>query len=507
MSNKVNENNKLPKNQLKYLTKDFDAIIAEVDLLLGEAFNTPQEETVFFLKDQVSELINSYKSLAFSLKHQTSLYKNDYQRLNAEKNKSQVKSEGKLIRKKTYLSNRERKINSEQKYLSKSLTRVKSLWQSNLGEMEKSVKTQKIMNISLQQNIKKLDEELAKCFTESRKTPFLLRVQEQLPGPSHPNISLPRSKPNSRSPSISMSVHSNHSSNDSIEFEKCMAEQDKLRPVPSENQSNISIDKSFGGWESEYESEAACTSGVNAEESKSAISILQKANLLDPHSGNILGKLSEAVLNPDSSQNIELLLQLLNMQGKSGCSPRLSIHKPNLSTSKYRRLRDDLACTTPKSRFILPEDFDMGRTILSSENPITARHDENFENYEHSGGFEGFENSHNFNNYKGFENCENYENVENMERDRDIENISELSNSTKNLRKEFLREFENLSPSGAKAGPAKRIIQGTSDYQSTGISSQTGLRSRITLKTAGSEFSQKIYTPGSKGIGDSFKYL
>lgn len=41
----------------------------------------------------------------------------------------------------------------------------------------------------------------------------------------------------------------------------------------------ISMDKTIGGWNSEYESEADNSSIVNTEEIKNAIRILSKANL------------------------------------------------------------------------------------------------------------------------------------------------------------------------------------------------------------------------------------
>ena len=375
--------------------------------------------------------------------------------------------------------------------------------------MEKSLTYHESNKLKISTNIQKLTEEIAQDFTSKLKTSFLFRqyeLHENKTEVTKDNINNFPKEIEINEPSIII-AHSSHSSNDSLEFEKCMAELDKLRPSITDNQENISINKSFGGWKSEFESDNENESilPINPEEIKSAISILKKANLLNSQNRNLLGKLSDVVLNPENSHNFELLFQLLNLENKSKHSPSVSIHKPPLGTNKYKLIQDDLACTTPKGGFKIPEDIDMGRTILSSENPITARHDEIQDNLS-----ESLENStQNLNDVQ----LEDLLNVYNMKFDNtdlvidkpvlsNCENHDSMPN-----RKNFFNELENFSNSGVKASPVKKNIQGTLEYLSTGISSQGGLRSRITLKTVGSEYSQKVFTPGSKGIEESFKYL
>lgn len=453
MSFKINENNKLKLRLLKSFSEETKAILSEISSLASSVLSPSQKSALFSAKKQFTSLTNSYQDLGRAVKGQINACKGKKQELIRKSRSFRTRSQEKITRKKSTLASREVKVKSEEKFLSKSLTQVKSLWQGSIETMEKTVKVQRLKKVETSQTIQKLNEELAQCFMESRKTPFLERVKKE--------ISVAKINVLSREPSITFSVHSYHSSNDSIEFEKLMAEQDRLREANNETQVNVSIEKSMGGWKSEFESETESNSIVNPDEIKSAISVLKKYNLLDPGAEKLFGKISAAALDPESSQNIEFLLQLLNLQGKD------------------TQFSNDLACTTPKGHFMLPEDFEMGRTMLSSENPITSRKDGDFD----------------MKKYKSFDEFDERSGL-NDERGLDV------SSSTHG----YLRDFENMSP-GNKASPIKKAVNGTNEYQSTGISSQTGLRSRTTLKTAGSEFSQKIYTPGSKGIGESFKYL
>jgi hypothetical protein len=69
--------------------------------------------------------------------------------------------------------------------------------------------------------------------------------------------------------------------------------------------------KSKDGWKSEFDSESENGEHVvNVHEVKDAIRILRKVNMLD---ADFLGKMSEIMQQPNSSQNLELLFQILNL--------------------------------------------------------------------------------------------------------------------------------------------------------------------------------------------------
>ena len=91
--------------------------------------------------------------------------------------------------------------------------------------------------------------------------------------------------------------------NDSIEFERLMNEI-------SANKGNESGLDDKSGWRSEYDSE---TDSNNVSEIKKAISILYKANLLQPESRQVLSKITDLAKNPEASDKLVLYLQLLSI--------------------------------------------------------------------------------------------------------------------------------------------------------------------------------------------------
>ena len=90
------------------------------------------------------------------------------------------------------------------------------------------------------------------------------------------------------------SHHSYHTSNASVEFEKCMAEIDKLK----QQSENNALEKSSSGWKSELESDEESPPS-NYKEISSAINILNKANLLSPINLNLLENLFQLVSDPE----------------------------------------------------------------------------------------------------------------------------------------------------------------------------------------------------------------
>ena len=90
---------------------------------------------------------------------------------------------------------------------------------------------------------------------------------------------------------------------DSVEFERLMQEI-------SANKGNQSGFDDKSGWKSELDSEVE---NNNVSEIKNAISVLFKANLLQPESRQVLSKITELAKNPEESEKLVLYLQLLSI--------------------------------------------------------------------------------------------------------------------------------------------------------------------------------------------------
>ena len=113
-------------------------------------------------------------------------------------------------------------------------------------------------------------------------------------------------------PRLNDFVHSKNPSNDSVEFERCMAELDKNKSLRPENPCEISIEKSFGGWKSEFDSDCESSFNANHEEVRSAIQVLEKANLLQPKYVNRLGSILELLVEDRKFENIGQVLDCVD---------------------------------------------------------------------------------------------------------------------------------------------------------------------------------------------------
>ena len=418
-----------------------------------------------------------------------------------------------LSKQKAKILNKEKAVNKTQESINESLGKIKQLWVANLKTMKTGIRKQVVLKDHIHLQVKKFDEEMTSEVASKTLDKELISHQSAFEiHESCPNLSV-------------ISAKSVHRSNSSIEFEQCMAEFDMFRQQPTNG--NISIEKSFGGWKSEYESETESFVN-NPNEIKHAINILKKANLLNTKGGNLIDKLTGLMKSPGNTQKIELLLQLHDLQNHSRQRISRNVKKPPLLFPGVKKSGELGA--TPKAAFVFSEEAELVKTILSSENPLSARngdegldhillelrgqreegHEENEENEEN----EEHEEIERFNHM-----AENELNDVQLE---DLLNIPFIFPELKTAsgvienpveerqeieeRQDYLSCLSVLSPSEVKIpSPAKKQLSGF-DYQSTGISSQSGLRSRITLKTGGSEASQKVFTPGSKGE-ESFKYM
>lgn len=95
----------------------------------------------------------------------------------------------------------------------------------------------------------------------------------------------------------------------SAEFDKVM--QDLV--IDREEYSRISMEKNYGGWVSDLESSNG--SKCEGEDVKNAIGVLLKANLI--REDNSLYRLSKFLDDNPESENIELILQLIDIKSKS----------------------------------------------------------------------------------------------------------------------------------------------------------------------------------------------
>jgi hypothetical protein len=173
--------------------------------------------------------------------------------------------------------------------------------------------------------------------------------------------------------------------NESVEFEKLMNEIEKEKKY-KDNPNSISMEKSIGGWKSEYESEESVSFNLNSDEIKKALIVLKKARLLNAGNNQFLLKLAEMIRNPESSSNVELMLQLINLERKKG-----KIGQRNAGRSKgrgkpptptnlaaRRRVPSDPNGTS-REKFLFSDEKSFNRTILSIENHFSPKDQEFFE--------------------------------------------------------------------------------------------------------------------------------
>ena len=182
--------------------------------------------------------------------------------------------------------------------------------------------------------------------------------------------------------SISLSYISDE--NISLEFEKIMSELEKDRNS-KENPNSISMEKTIGGWKSDYESEGeSLCLNLNPDEIKKALMVLKKARLLNSGAHQVLVKLAEMIKVPENSSNVELMLQLINIERKKNkASQRLSSRlkasgkppTPTHAALMKKKVPIDLMGTS-REKFMFSEDKSFNRTILSIENHLSPKDNE-----------------------------------------------------------------------------------------------------------------------------------
>ena len=153
-------------------------------------------------------------------------------------------------------------------------------------------------------------------------------------------------------------LHSKNPSNDSVEFERCMAELDKNKSLRPDNSCDISIEKSFGGWKSEFDSECESSFNSNHEEVRSAIQVLEKANLLQPKYATRLGNILELLIEDGKFENID---QVLNCVDRNST---LNSTKPPLGNCLNRTQQSFEELSLTASREI--DDFEINLGLTST---------------------------------------------------------------------------------------------------------------------------------------------
>ncbi|OMJ86077.1 hypothetical protein SteCoe_12433 [Stentor coeruleus] len=483
MSKMVNENLDPFINTNNNLIQEASEVSSEITQICLDIQGTPEHNTLISIQQQFNFLIQSWITLIKSLSNQISKYQKYSQELANKNQRYRAKSDEKIIRKKTKLREKESSIQNKHRYINKSMTRIRRLWKGNIKDMKYKISIQKANRIKIKKKVDKFKEQVLKKFTIGSDLCFIERQK---------NIDLDAvvKERGSIEPSLLFSERSEEQIDESYAFEELMKEIDAQKGPAKRNNSNISIEKSFGGWKSEYDSENDSILPVNPDDIKKAIDVLKKANLLNPQNGGILNKLTDLLKDPENSHKLEIILQLMNFQGR-------------LSQSSYK---------DPNSPPVKDEKKLSSKTLevhdISHKFPL--ENEEIFELIPNPEQNEDMDKSKKFQSQK-LEQVHFEESVGIPFFDIDMRFATSESGNNKPIRdsednhpqQELLTGLDNLSPTENKANPVKK--QTTLDYQSTGISSQTGFRSRITLKTAGSDFSQKIFTPGSKSIEEAFK--
>lgn len=487
MAYKINENLSPSQNTYEILMEETSEASSELTQLCLEISGTPEYVTLSSIEEQFNSIMHSWINLSESLTKQITVNKKRAKEIIINNRRYRAISDEKILRKKRKLREKESSIKSKQRHINKSLSKIRKLWKGNLKDMEYKVSAQKVRKVEFKEKFDNIKDQI---INDLAKEPDLSFIERQRKLAMTESKSIVRNQA-SIEPSLIFSEHSEEQINESYAFEELMKEIDAQKGPSKRNQSNISIEKSFGGWKSEYDSENDSILPVNPAEIKKAIEILKKANLLNPHNGGVLHKLTDLIKDPDNSERLELILQLMNFQSKPSQD---TVNSLDFQPVKEKKASSPIPIEG-KADFILSREF-----------PLTSQNTTKL--FTHPEPLKEHDLSENFQSEK-LDQTHMEESIEIPFFDVDMRfATSESANkpqrlSEDNQGQQELLSLDNLSPTEIKASPVKK--QTTLDYQSTGISSQTGFRSRITLKTAGSEFSQKVFTPGSKSIEEAFK--
>lgn len=297
--------------------------------------------------------------------------------------------------------------------LGRSLGKIKGLWQENLIDMEKSLKIQKetLKRIS-KNNITALDD----INNEINLVLNPPRVPNLRLDRIHKNISSTSRRASEKSSKLFnpgkeeiLSSHSaftfctedkgvfrSHSSRAKAGNKKSsrVTSEKRVPQIPEilspinfsqviqENNQNLQNTKlkspSFSSKSRSKLQSALDNDSVGIEEIKEALIILKKANLINKNGSQELLKLAEMIKDPKNSSNVELMLQLLDLEGQKSHKDHqkhFKFVKPHTSSSNLRLRISKLGDLegTSREKFKFSDDKSFNRTILSNENLLSPK--------------------------------------------------------------------------------------------------------------------------------------
>jgi hypothetical protein len=484
MANNLNEKYPHSAESPSFLLHESAAIFKELCDLSSVLSGTGQEPLINRIRHSFKTCLKTWKSLHRSLQTQPSNFSGPKNTVINSKMRHSSLLQTHLRDKQKSLRLREVKIKEKQRIVGKSLTQIRNLWGDSLKRMRKKVSTQRLQNTIIEKKIEQFDEEMKGEMDSVVNLTFIERQKLQA---SKERFSLMSSL--NEVPAIQITSPVHDSQYTSFAFDEVMNDisqmkEEKKRPSREFSQ-NMSMEKSFGSWKSEFESEPNSILPVDVNEVKFAIKVLEKANLLEPKNIQLLRQLSALI--KDESCDSQLLFQAF--------SP---IRRPAsvVGSGDASKVEDKEKNAPEKESEAISVIFPQSMCVSNNENEEFSRLLKKILSKSQAFKDLGIEESLSipfFVDEMKFANSEIGDHKPVMEDSED------------KAKAKLLSQLGNLGSGENKSSPARR--QSQLDYQSTGISSQSGLRSRITLKTGGSENSQKVFTPGSKEIEEGFKYM
>lgn len=370
MSFKFNEKSTFTPSFQTSLKNETLEISTEISEILDDLLNIPGKANILIVQRKFAEMVETWTSLDFTLNESIQFNKDIAKKVQEKSFRIRNRSEKRIKNQQISVDEKAKQSIKKERRAKKSLTRIKKIWQDDLLEFEKNIQKQKYVSNSVKNDFFSISKSLEDSTLNSDLDTFIQRQKKLCKSEKSERTAAETTKSNLEQ-SIIVSNHSSNPSSDSYEFEKCMAELDKLRNISVDNPLSFSLEKSFGGWKSEYESDSeSIISPISQEEIKSAISILSKANLLSPENISILGQLSDAIIDPNETNSLEKFYQLITLHNLT--PEAYPIQKKNPSSSKnHNSFLQDLASTTPKGKVIFTENCELNKTVLSIHNRMS----------------------------------------------------------------------------------------------------------------------------------------
>jgi len=454
MSNNLSESQISDRSRYTQLLKQSKQIVSDLHDLHQDPIFRSGIPNVNLTKIECSfeKQIKSWKSLRSTIFTNISSFSTQLMNIRKKNQQFRISSEKKLNKNRRSIEIEEKKIKLNQRLAGKSLTKISKVWRSDLKNMKKMISTQIVSRYRIEESIEEFDSKLS-C--QSLLSSASLNKWDEDEGPSLDKILI-----NDASEMV------NYSAEFSIEMRKIDKNKKKNKFLEGSEVSR-------SGWKSEFDSEndheheRESFGSVSPLDVRSAIQVLKKANLLNPGNQEVLNQITSLLRDPENSNNLELFLQLL----------RLRKDKHDKSCSSHKSSKDIMENDLKESK-----NYSHSGSSLIQERRNFALNSMNEEkiNFPDSIGLSFYEHDMKF-----------------------ASGVVEEKPTRDNIPLEQATLIDNFYENRHKI-PVKKS---TLDYQSTGVSSQTGLRSRVTLKTVGSESSQRVLTHSDKTIEEDYEEI